>query len=962
MHRPVNESFAAYHGQALSQWIHDHWDDSNGLPQNAVRALAQSSDGYLWIGTYEGLVRFDGFRFTLYDRRTVSLLETGFITSLCPGAEGDLWIGTNMGIYRRNRGEFQSYVKLRPFPSSRINAMMHDREGQLWIGSQDKGLYTYHYQCDAPSLRIHPEFNKKTVNAICEDRQGRIWAGTPQGLYVYEREWRQWDRNAALDGQNVQAICEDAVGALWIGTKASGLFRIASPAFDHFGADEGLTSDAISSLFPGQDGSVWIGTEDRGILRFSRNSFSPFTTEEGLTRNEVHCLFQDREDTLWIGTLRGGLNRLREGTIKVIGQQEGLSAEFASGVYEDSQGRVWTGTNGAGLNCISECGLRTFHPDDGINDQIMSFFEDAEGLFLGTHQGVCRLEMGKDALLWKMEWPSHEIQCLLRDSDGVLWMGTFGDGLLRFKDGQITTYGKETEKDRSFNYIQALLLGRDGTLWIGTSGNGVFFLKDGVFKRYSEEEGLRSKAIFALYEDDEGVLWIGTFYGGLSRLKDGKIATISIQEGLYDDIVYSIVEDDFGYLWMTSRSGIFRARKSDLNAYAEGKLERIECRSFGISDGMRSRECTGGCQPASWKARDGRLWFVTLKGVAIADPKRLLRNVQPPPVVLESVVVDGDPMPVGEPGVIAPGKDRFEFHFNALSYVAPEKNRFQYRLIGLETDWHDGGNQRVASYTRLPPGSYRFQVRACNNDGVWNETGTEYEFQLQPYFYQTAWFKTLAGATGTALGVAGFRYRVRHLEKRERELTRLVGQRTRELADANRELHELATHDGLTGVYNHRHFRETLHQEWKRCSRARTPLSLILTDIDHFKLYNDSYGHEQGNVCLKQVAHILQAGARRPGDLVARYGGEEFAVLLSETEAEGAADVAEELRSKVEKTGLEHLKSLTADVVTLSLGVATVVPSEQSSPDDLIASADAALYQAKREGRNRVMASWGSIP
>jgi diguanylate cyclase (GGDEF)-like protein len=383
---------------------------------------------------------------------------------------------------------------------------------------------------------------------------------------------------------------------------------------------------------------------------------------------------------------------------------------------------------------------------------------------------------------------------------------------------------------------------------------------------------------------------------------------------------------------------------------------------------MGSSECNGGVQPCGWSTRGGWLCIATVRGLAVLDPGAIRLNRRPPPVVIEQMISDGRPVSFS-PGLgLSPGRHRVEFRFTALSLVAPEKELFRYRLEGYDSNWVDAGTHREAVYTGLPPGRYTFRVIACNNDGIWNKQGASFSFVQLPHFYQTWWFLLLAVLLASAAIFGAVALRLRASRHREAGLTRLVDERTALLADrsrqlesANRKLRELSNRDVLTGVANRRRFETVLDAEWRRAARMTLPLSILMADIDHFKPYNDAYGHQRGDDCLKRVAEAMSRGLQRAGDLLARYGGEEFVVILPGHTLDQAASVAERLRKVVEDLRIPTSVSGVAPSVTISVGVASAVPREKETSESLVAAADEALYRAKREGRNRVLTA-GEAP
>ena len=358
--------------------------------------------------------------------------------------------------------------------------------------------------------------------------------------------------------------------------------------------------------------------------------------------------------------------------------------------------------------------------------------------------------------------------------------------------------------------------------------------------------------------------------------------------------------------------------------------------AYTAADGLASAECNGGTQPAGCRTHDGLLWFPTIKGVAVVDPQDLRKNMAPPPVRVEELLAAGHSVPIAQGIALPPGTRNLEIRYAALSFLAPERVLFRYKLDGYDEQWVDAGGRRSAFYTALPPGRYRFKVEACNNDGVWNRTGADLEFEMQPRLYQT-WPFRAAALIGLGVAVYGlFRLRVRTLKARQRQLEKVIDQRTGELKQANLDLERIARQDGLTGLANHRTFHEKLDEEWRRCVRAKDPLSLLVIDIDHFKPYNDAHGHLEGDACLKRVAEAISGQVRRPTDLTARYGGEEFAVILSMTEADGALYVAQKQRAAVEDIAVPHGASPVSPYVTISVGVATAIPTKDESPEGLL--------------------------
>ena len=633
---------------------------------------------------------------------------------------------------------------------------------------------------------------------------------------------------------------------------------------------------------------------------------------EGLSQEMLLPIFEDRAGALWLGSYGGGLQRYENGRFQAVGKAQGLRGEFLTSLIEDRSGNLWVGTDDAGLFQIS-------------------------------HGAVRQYQQKPDGL------PMNRVIALFEDREGALWIGTFGGGLARLKNDRFTRYGRD--QGLSSDLVLSLAEDKAGRLWIGTEGGGLNLLEGGRFKAYSTEQGLGQNVVLCLHPDAEGVLWIGTT-GGLTRFKDGKFVNIARAQGLFDDRVFQILEQE-GAFWISCNRGIFRVAKKDLDDFADGRQSSVVSVAYGQGDGMRVAECNGKGQPAGWKAKDGTLWFPTPRGAVRVDPKKVVHNDLPPPVAFDDIVINKKRYEASGSLVVPPGDGELEIHYTGLSFLEPEKVRFKYRLVGFDRDWVDAGSRRVAYYTNIPPDLYQFEVIAANNDGVWNDQGASLAFRLRPHFYQARWFHLLGGFGIVALAFGAYQGRIRQLAARERLLASLVKDRTRELEQANQMLARFSYLDAVTGIANRRNFDDGLELEWRRLLREPGPLSLVMIDIDHFKAFNDTYGHQKGDECLKLVAQALRLALHRPGDHCARYGGEEFGVILPGTDAEGSLGVAESLRQAVLDLAVPHSGSSVFPVVTISVGAATVIPQESGSGLALIEAADKALYQSKHTGRNR---------
>ncbi|HXH37821.1 MAG TPA: diguanylate cyclase, partial [Thermoanaerobaculia bacterium] len=615
-------------------------------------------------------------------------------------------------------------------------------------------------------------------------------------------------------------------------------------------------------------------------------------------------------------------------------------------VTESPDGTVWSGGEGIGLQFFRDNILL----GDGRNGRLPSLsvhsvLADRDGtLWVGSAAGLTHISGGEEKTYDVSDGlAANVVEALEQDGDGSLWIGTSA-GVSHLAGGTITTLPSDSPID-----VRAVHADAAGHLWAGTS-SGLRCLVNGRLAPCGDAV-LRDASIFAFHQD-AGALWIGT-NRGLARMRGEHTTVYTTHDGLFDDTAYSILEDDEGTLWMSCDKGIHRVRTSDLDAYDRHAIPSIPSWSYDKSDGMAAAQCNGADQPASWKGHDGQLWFPTADGLATVDPKRLPHNALPPPVIIEQIAVNGHAVAPAMLASLAPGSRNLEFHYAALSFVAPEKVRFRYKLEGFDTNWIEAGARRAAYYTNVPYGSYRFRVMASNNDGVWNTKGDSLPMRIAPFYYETWWYRALAVFAVFLIIAIFYRARLWQVRRNERHLKAIVAEQTEELREANAALEELAAIDPLTQVANRRSLDAALTRMWAEHSRTGGSLAAILCDIDHFKKYNDTYGHQGGDETLIRVAGALASSVPRATDIVARFGGEEFVILLGHCTRDEAALVAERVLDSVRSLAIAHTSSPTAPHVTVSLGVASIVPDASAAAEVLVREADEALYRAKEGGRDR---------
>ena len=725
------------------------WQTENGLPQNTVHSVIQDFEGYVWVATEEGLARFDGLNFVVFDRQNTPQLRSNDVRSLLATGKGNvLWVSTAAGLSRLRAGEWTTYTTAQGLAGDDVVSAYEARDGAVWVATSSglsrlqSGAWT--------SFTMHEglaDDNVQTVSEDLTDETGAMWVGTAEGLSRFSGG--QFTNFTAADGLpgGVSAIEPGADGRLWLGTDA-GLSLYKDGRFVNYTTRDGLPNDRVISLRAGREGGLWVGTA-AGAALFRDGRFQRFADSDPLSDGIILSIFEDREGSLWLGTESGGLHQLRGRKFTTYSTREGLASDLVKAIYEDGAGDVWVGTYGAGLNLLRGGEVKTYTTKDGLASNIvLALFSDQGGdLWVGTPDGLSRFRAGRFTTYTSADGlPNDFIRSIYADRGGALWIGTRG-GLARLKDGEFTTY--TTRDGLTSDFVGTVYEDAAGDLWVGTLG-GLSKLAGGRFTSYTAKDGLPESAVISIHGDAEGRLWVGTNGGGLGLLDGGKFYSFTSRDGLPNDTVYRILEDARGRLWMSCKKGIFSITKTELLEFAARKSGTLSPTLYGTADGMPTRECSGGGHPSGWRGRDGRLWFTTIKGVAMIDPERVAHNTQPPPVRIEQVRVDGELVPAAGRPELGPGSSRFDFHYAGLSFVAPEKVRYRYKLEGFDKDWVDGGDRRVAYYTNLGPGEYRFLVAAGNNDGVWSQTPASFDFRLKPHFYRTYWFYALC-ALGLAL-------------------------------------------------------------------------------------------------------------------------------------------------------------------------------------------------------------------
>jgi signal transduction histidine kinase/CheY-like chemotaxis protein/ligand-binding sensor domain-containing protein len=766
--------------RAITQYRHLTWTDRIGLPGQAVYDICQLHDGYLYLRTGSRLVRFDGVRFTpidlrLDDRpihesakairlaannqllirtssRTLRYWGGEFSEALAPApvpdgsarsifetADRRIWIGSDCELFVARNGQLQSAVK----NTGLVRSFFEDLDHNLWVGTSI-GLLRFH---NGNLMHTPDQFAAlKDVRAITSDWNSNLWIGTGTGLFrMAKGKAPEPIRLPILEGQEINALTADFQNNMWIGTGKAGLVRLKNGKWQVLTAAQGLTSNTVLSLKEDFEGSLWIGT-DSGLDQLRDTRFITFTAREGLPHDDTYAVLATRAGSVYV-TTHDGLARWQDGKMTVITTKEGLQNNYCTALYESKDGAVWIGT-GSGLSRIKDGRLHPL-PNPGLKDP-------------------CILAIGED-------------------DEGIIATTSTSD-YLRLRDGQVaadparTPHPTEAGAAAARLFVFSMFRGADETLWYATS-EGLYYSRKGDPLKLIQEPSV-TFPVTSISEDGRGYLWVTGRIPGIVRLDLASRQTIhyTTAEGLSDNEITRAICDKAGNLWASTPNGLFRVERADLDAVAEGEADFLRCIPYGANDGMSTTECSiPEQQPAGCLAPDGKLWFATRKGAVVVDPSHLAGNPFAPGVTIESVVVDGENLPANRDIVLSPGKLRLSFHYTFMSLRAGDRARFKYRMEGVDADWVQAGANRMAEYTHLPPGSYRFRVAACNDDGIWNERGASIGIELRPYFYQTFWFYGLC-LLGTGVCIfAGYRVRIRRLAVRERYLARCVAERTQAL-------------------------------------------------------------------------------------------------------------------------------------------------------------------------------------
>jgi len=725
------------------------WQVKDGLPGDSIRAFAQTGDGQLWIAALGGLARYDGIRFTRIEVPAEWVAATSDVAILVAAPDGSVWGGSSRHPPLQFRGSSLSLAGAREALSNDdlAFAMAEDARGPIWMAGT-RGLFRF---ADG-GLIAHAVrgFDGRRPTAMVVDRTGTVWLGTDRGLYSVAGD-QLVPHPRVPDGTAVEALHEDRRHVFWVAA-GDRLLAIDGERVTSYRA--GLPRGPFSRIVDDDDGNVWVGSSE-GLVRIRNGQVAVFTVKDGLPENDVTALLVDREGSLWAGTRNGGIAQFTDRTLDTQGLPPGLDSLEVQSVCEDAEGATWFGTRGHGALRWKESRAVFYGPRDGLPGDTVNAVAPGRGgeVWIGTAQGLGRWRAGKvdDPGIWP-----RLVVSLYRDPRGNLWIGGNGE-VGRWDGSKLEVWGAERGAPRQ---VRVMTAEPDGTMWVGGMG-GLVRLEGGRFVRPSPLHDLKMGPVRSLLTDREGTVWLSSERAGLFRVRNGQVFLYDGARGLDSDMIYQLSEDDAGDLWIGTNKSILRVTRSSLEAVAEGRRAGLDLVSFESTDRRAGVVASQLKQPSAWKARDGRIWYVTRQGAVIIDPRKVRTNTTPPPVSLESVIADGQPV------VLGVGERRFgsglrtlEIHYAARTLLEPSKVRYRYRLEGYDAGWIEAGDRRVVSYANLGAGTYHLRIQAGNADRVWNERGANYNFAIAAPLYQRPWFYLACAALLLPLSVLVHRARL----------------------------------------------------------------------------------------------------------------------------------------------------------------------------------------------------------
>ncbi len=991
---------------ALEHYSMQAWYSDDGLPHNSISSMAQTKDGYLWFATWNGLAKYNGREFKIFDSKSHQEFSGNAIRAISADAEGRLLIASaRSGLLIYQNDQFRKLDQSQGLPSDALMSLQITNSGSVWVGTQGRGIARL---ADIGGSKFDPILvdnilGKAWVQASLQDADGTLWIGTTRGLYQYRNA-----RLAAIPLQSnmgaepsIYAILRDRDGVLWIGGE-QGLYQLRA------GPDQALSfvpfvlslhpnstaKIAVQSLYQDRGGSLWIGTQSAGVFRKYGDRLEQLSTLQGLTNNRVLSILQDREGSVWIGT-NSGLVRLSDSGFVRISKQHGLSDDFVRSIGPGNQSGLagmWVGTS-LGVNFVHDGKIQKLaaSPIDSLS--ITSVLQSKDGaLFVGTYDsGLWMRSADQQAPSQWRQWragdnalPHDQVRAIMQTRNGDVWVGTAqGAVRLRLKAANWQIEGKLVAREQlRSSYIVSLMESADSRIWLGTSDGFLVLPSDAAYlpdsdlfdlrqaQQFGSEQQFPAQDVFDFHQDATGTVWMAT-NKGLVRFAERQFQLFGSDAGMPVETIFGVFEDRSGNFWLTSNDGLLQLPRAQIDAYIAKPGQRLQPNIFGRADGMSAAQVNGSSDPSGFFDSREQLWLPTARGVTVLQTNRLGKQIKPPvPVVIESVLIDQLEQDLRRPIATESGARRYEVNFAGLSFVAPERLRYRYRLNGYEADWFAAGGERRALFTNLPPGQFRFEVQAAPENGEFGEAQS-IQLDVQPRLIERRWFWFVLVGLTLAIGSWLVRLLLKRHQQRQQVLEALVEKRTHELqerndvlATADREKTDLletiqlqsqafarqAREDYLTSLANRRYFDLRADAAFAVRTERAVATCFAIADVDHFKRINDTFSHDIGDQVLRTVARVIADVVGQDG-LAARFGGEEFGIYLQPMTLDQAQLRCERIRQLVSELRFDEAPDLR---VTISIGV-TDAPRAHNYGRAMI-QADALLYQAKGSGRNRVEA------
>ncbi len=770
----------------LTQYIIDDWTTLNGLPTNSLVDICQTQDGYIWISSYEGLLRFNGAEFTVFNTENTKAFKTNGIGALEESADGTLWITTqSSGLVSYKNGTFTSHNY---DDIQQLYSVIHiDKKNRIWLASPQKGWFMFENGKYTP-LNYSQDLKNIELTAIAEQKDGTLWfASLQNGLMKYQNnKFTVYKKDNGLLSDWVNYVFIDENDLLWVATD------VGLSTFDEekFTVIPEFAHNSISTIVTDDFHNFWISSlHGLYLKRNNSNKYLHIDNKSGLSHNYITRMLLDKENNLWIINYRGGLTRIKDAKFTSYTEKQKLSGKLVNAVCEIDSAVILVGLNNGKINMIKNNEVSEFKTKASLEGKrIRHILKDSKGnIWISTYSGLLKIYPDKTEKWYsdKNKFPSRFIRLTFEDSKHNIWVGTRDNGIVKInKDETYTVINKKN--GLNVNLILALDEDKNGNIWAGTAKGGLSLIKnDSLIKTYTQKDGLLSNVVFNITPEDDKI-WIAV-NGGLNCIINDKIYSFPAKKDILPTSPYDILKDDKGDYWFPCSEGIINIKKDELtNALQKDSINKLNYKLYNKYDGLINAECNA--TSISIKASDGTLWFPMLNGIASLDLENIPTNTYIPPVHIEALIIDDKAVNLYEDIKLEQGKKRYIFNYAALCYYEPQNVFYKHKLEGYEEQWSEASKSRTISYTNLPHGKYTFKVIACNNDGLWNEKGTELSFTIKPLFYQTNWFYATVAVGFMLIFYGIYHLRVLHLKRKQKRLEKIIKLRTSEIIEKNEEL------------------------------------------------------------------------------------------------------------------------------------------------------------------------------